>query len=204
MLRSSLPVIAFDKNTNVCIFRTNKLVFANFIGQACQRMLSIRPIVPSDNPRIAEIVLRVMEDFDADPNTTIAGDPTLHHMYENYEEARAAYFTAVWFGKVVGGCGIRQLEGTEDNVCELQRMFILPETRGKGIGKAMMEKCLSQASTFGYAHIYIETLSQMYEARQLYRRYGFAEIPQRLGNTGHRGCDIKMLRKLVPSLKDLA
>lgn len=178
--------------------------FTIFTIQFSRNMLRIRPISPPDNPIIAKIVLRVMEDFDADPNTTIAGDPTLHHMYENYEEARAAYFIAMWSGKVVGGCGIRQLEGTQDNVCELQRMFILPEVRGKGIGKALMEKCLSQASGFGYEQVYIETLSQMHEARQLYRSYGFIETPQRLGNTGHGGCDIKMLKDLVPSPKNPA
>jgi putative acetyltransferase len=161
-------------------------------------MLQIRPIAPSDNRRIAEIVLSVMKHYDADPQTTIAGDPTLHHMYENYREARAAYYVAEWQGQVVGGCGIRQLEGTEENICELQRMFILPEARGQGIGKALMEKCLAKAGNFGYAQVYLETLGEMREAQELYRKFGFRKIDQPMGDTGHCGCDVKMLKELQP------
>ena len=164
-------------------------------------MLHIRPITPSDNRPIAEIVLSVMADYEVDPETTIAGDPTLHHMYENYQEDRAAYFIAVWDDRVVGGCGIRQLQGTDENICELQRMFLLPEVRGKGIGKALMEKCIRQAEAFGYRQMYIETLSDMLPARQLYKKYGFAEVERRLGDTGHGGCDIKMLKALVSQEK---
>lgn len=164
-------------------------------------MLFIRPIVPSDNPIIASIVLSVMADYEADPQTTIAGDPTLHHMFENYQEERAAYFMAVWADRVVGGCGIRQLQGTGENICELQRMFLLPEVRGKGIGKALIEKCIRQAEASGYRQMYIETLSEMLTARQLYKKYGFAEVECRLGKTGHGGCDIKMLKELMPQQK---
>lgn len=164
-------------------------------------MLKIRPIALSDNPFIAEIVLSVMADYDADPQTTIAGDPALHQMYQNYQEERAAYFVAIWNGQVVGGCGIRQLAGTEENICELQRMFILPEVRGKGIGKALIEKCIWQAERFGYWQMYIETLSEMIPARQLYKKYGFHEVACRMGHTGHGGCDVKMLKALTPQQK---
>ena len=159
-------------------------------------MLHIRPITPQDDQAIAAVVRTAMSDFDVDPSTTILGDPTLNYMYQTYQQQRAAYFVALWNEQIVGGCGIRQLDGTDENICELQRMFLLPEARRKGIGKALMEHCLQKAHAFGYEKIYLETLSQMHEARSLYSRFGFEAIPQALGNTGHCGCDVRMLKVL--------
>lgn len=159
-------------------------------------MLHIRPISPHDDQAIVAVVHTVMGAFDVDPSTTILGDPTLNHMYQTYQRERAVYFVALWNDKIVGGCGIRQLDGTDENICELQRMFLLSEARGKGIGKALMEHCLQKAQEFGYEKAYLETLSQMYEARSLYQRFGFEVIPQALGNTGHCGCDVKMMKVL--------
>ncbi|MFP4091005.1 MAG: N-acetyltransferase family protein [Cyclobacteriaceae bacterium] len=156
----------------------------------------IRPIQPADNPFVAQIVLTIMADFDLDPLTTIAGDPGLHHMYENYQEERAIYYVVAAGERLLGGCGIRQLASGDEVTCELQRMFILPEARGKGIGKELMHLCLERAREFGYKQVYIETLSEMHHARRLYEYFGFEEIACRMGDTGHSGCDVKMLKKI--------
>lgn len=159
-------------------------------------MLHIRPISPQDDQAIAAVIRTAMGAFDVDPSTTILGDPTLSYMYQTYQQEKAVYFIALWNDKIVGGCGIRQLDGTDENICELQRMFLLPEARGKGIGKALMKHCLQKAEAFRYDKVYIETLSQMHEARNLYQQFGFVVIPQALGNTGHCGCDVKMMKVL--------
>ncbi len=162
-------------------------------------MLHIRPITADDDRVIAEIILTVMADYETDPSTTIAGDPSIHHMYRNYQEDRAVYYVASLGGKVVGGCGIRQLAGTDENICELQRMFLLPQARGKGIGKQLMQLCLDKAQELGYEQVYIETLQEMQGAQQLYRSFGFEKISLALGNTGHCGCDVRMLKQLYGS-----
>lgn len=41
----------------------------------------------------------------------------------------------------------------------------------------------------------------MLVAQQLYRKFGFEVIVQRLGDTGHCGCDVKMLKDLLPQEK---
>ncbi|WKN29885.1 GNAT family N-acetyltransferase [Porifericola rhodea] len=159
-------------------------------------MLKISQITAENNIAIAQVIRQVMADFDVDPSTTIVGDPTLDRMYETYQQPRAIYYVAFWNDVLVGGCGIRKLDGTEENICELQRMFLLHQARGKGIAKQLMELCLQKAKEFAYAQIYIETLSQMHEARSLYHKFGFKVIDNALGDTGHCGCDIKMLKKL--------
>ncbi|HYF03123.1 MAG TPA: GNAT family N-acetyltransferase [Patescibacteria group bacterium] len=159
--------------------------------------MTIRAIQPEDNPKIAEIISSIMtSEFRADPATTILGDPALHTMYENYQVPRAAYYVFEEDGQIAGGCGIKQLEGSDENICELQRMFLKPSARGKGHGKALIGLCIAKAKEFGYDEIYLETLSQMTTAQKLYESAGFKRISAPKGNTGHGGCDVRMLLKL--------
>jgi len=127
----------------------------------------VREIRQEDNKTIAEIIRSVMGEFDADPKTTIIGDPTLDTMFNNYQLQNAVYYVIEEDGKVVGGCGIKHLDNSQENICELQRMFLLPSSRGKGYGKILIELCLSRAKDFGFDQIYLETLSQMKTAIRL-------------------------------------
>lgn len=157
----------------------------------------IRPIEKRDEGILAAVVRKVMIEYNGDPKTTILGDPSLDTMYTNYQEPGASYYIAEIEGKIEGGAGVRKLDGGEPGICELQRMFLLPEARGKGVGKKLMEKCLADARKFGYKAVYIETLPNMVEATKLYEKSGFQYIPNRMGNTGHVGCGVFMLKALT-------
>ena len=159
-------------------------------------MIEIRKIKPEDNKIIESIIKEVMTEFGADPKTTVLGDPSIHSMYENYQTKNAIYYVALSEDKIVGGCGIKKLDGTNENICELQRMFLLSEARGKKIGKQLLELCKNKAREFGYEKIYLESLKQMESARALYEKQGFSPIDHPLGNTAHGGCDIWMVLNL--------
>ncbi len=158
--------------------------------------MQIREITQKDNQIIAEIIRTVMKEFDADPKTTIIGDPTLDTMFSNYQFPKAIYYIIEENDTVIGGCGIKQLDNTSENICELQRMFLLPASRGKGYGKMLINLCLAKAREFGYDEIYLETLSQMKKAISLYEKAGFKKINAPKGNTGHSGCNVQMLMPL--------
>lgn len=159
-------------------------------------MIEIRAIQQQDNQPLASVIRTVMAEFKADPSTTILGDPTLDYMYENYQTERAAYYVAFSGNQLVGGCGIKALDGSIENICELQRLFLHPVARGKGIGQRLMQLCLQQAAAFGYDEIYLETLQDMHAAQALYQQYGFRSVCQPKGNTGHGGCDVWMVKSL--------
>jgi len=99
-------------------------------------------------------------------------------------------------GRVIGGAGVAPLEGGEADVCELRKMYFLPEARGIGAGSAMLERCLEAARALGFRRMYLETLTGMNAAQALYRRHGFAELPGPLGGTGHFSCDRFFIREL--------
>jgi putative acetyltransferase len=156
----------------------------------------IRKIAAEDNIAIAAIVKQVMEKFKADPKTTVLGDPSLHTMYQNYQEPQSVYYVVEINGEITGGCGIRKLSGSDGNICELQRMFLLNESRRKGIGKKLLQLCLTEAKNFGYKQVYLESLKQMTEAIMLYESSGFKRLSKPLGETGHGGCDVNMILDL--------
>ena len=81
-------------------------------------------------------------------------------------------------------------------MCELQKMYFLPEARGLGFGTQLMQLCLENAKMFGFKSCYLETLPQMEDAQKLYVKAGFEYLDKPLGSTGHTSCPIWMLKKL--------
>jgi putative acetyltransferase len=160
------------------------------------RLISIRPIRPGDNGQIEQIVRTAMQEFNANPRTTIIGDPALKTMFENFQKPRSAYFIAEVNGEIAGGCGVSPLDGGDEDTCELQRMFLLKQMRRLGIGKSLLELSIATARQFRFDRMYIETLSDMHSAISLYLKNGFERIEHTLGQTGHSGCNLFMIKKL--------
>jgi putative acetyltransferase len=75
-------------------------------------------------------------------------------------------------------------------------MYLLPEARGIGLGKFLIEKALQFARGSSYRQVYIETLPELRQAMSVYEKFGFKYLDAPLGNTGHFGCDIWMLKEL--------
>ena len=156
----------------------------------------IRKIEQKDNAAVAEIVRTVMLELGAPKVGTAYADPNLDTMFETYQNPNAVYFVIENEGRIIGGAGIQQLDNGDETICELQKMYFLPETRGLGLGKKLINICLEQAVTFGYKSCYIETMTYMIAAQKLYKSVGFENLDAPLGNTGHSSCPVWMLKKL--------
>ena len=150
---------------------------------------SIRPIEPRDDAAVASIIRSVMPEFGATGSGFAINDPEVDWMHRAYSQPRCAYFVVEREGRVVGGAGVAPLEGGDPAVCELRKMYFLPEARGIGAGAAMMDRCLAAAREIGFRRCYLETLTGMDAAMRLYERCGFRRIPGAMGATGHGGCN---------------
>ncbi len=149
----------------------------------------IRPIEPRDDAAVASIIRAVMPEFGASGPGFAIHDPEVDRMSQSFTRPGHAYFVLERAGRVVGGGGIAPLTGGEPGVCELQKMYYLPEARGQGQGERLLRRCLDFAREAGYRLCYLETLTGMEQAQKLYQRLGFERIPQAMGSTGHFGCN---------------
>lgn len=156
----------------------------------------IRDIQRNDNPEIAAVIREVFVNDNFPKTGTAFADPQLDYMFEAYNQPKAAYFVVEDNGKLIGGAGVSQLENSDENICELQKMYFLPEARGKGIGMQMILKCLEKATVFGYKKCYLETLPEMLAAQKLYSAVGFEYLCEPMGNTGHTTCPVWMIKDL--------
>lgn len=156
----------------------------------------IRLIEKKDNSEIAKVIRKVLEDLNVPKVGTAYADKALDCLYETYQKPRAAYFVLVQDGVILGGAGVAQLENFEGNICELQKMYFLPQARNKGLGSQMMEFCIAKAREFNFEKIYLETMNNMEEAQKLYKKWSFKYLDGPIGNTGHFSCPIQMLKEL--------
>jgi putative acetyltransferase len=103
----------------------------------------------------------------------------------------------------VGGAGVAPLAGADPLTCELQRMYLRADARGRGIGEALLERCLAAARQFLYVRCYLETVTEMHGAREFYGRHGFRDLSARLGETGHEHNDRWLVRPLRASAREM-
>jgi putative acetyltransferase len=79
-------------------------------------------------------------------------------------------------GAAIAGCVA--LRRADDRVCEMKRLYVRPQFRGQGAGKALVEEVIRAGRELGYQRMRLDTIEpQMKEAVALYRRLGFREIP---------------------------
>ena len=158
--------------------------FGDFAGECL-----LRPIAPADNRAVAEIIRRVMTEFGAVGCGFSIEDAEVDNMSEAYPAPQSAFFVIEVNGDILGCGGMGPLQGGESGVCELRKMYFLPEIRGLGLGNRLLEMILNAARLAGYSLCYLETLENMHQARKLYARHGFESIPYALGDTGHSSCN---------------
>ena len=160
----------------------------------------IRPVEPRDNPQLRELIVAVVKEFGCDDSDYLKDSSELRHISSQYQESGSVYWVIEDqdTGRVIGGGGYGRLQGTAEaaGICEVQKMYFLPECRGKGFGRSLLKRISLEAKLLGYSKLYVETHPNLHDAIALYERFGFRKIPQRLGDTGHDVCSVFMLYAL--------
>lgn len=155
-----------------------------------------RNIEEKDNPEIAELIRSVFREFNIARPGTVYFDPTTDNLYELFKIKGSEYWIAEDNGKIIGGCGVYPTPGLPEGMAELVKLYLNPAYRGKGIGWQLMEKSFDSARKSGFSQLYLESLPELGRAISLYERAGFRSIDHQLGNSGHFGCNIWMIRDL--------
>jgi putative acetyltransferase len=160
------------------------------------QQLTIRNIQPEDDAAIAAIIRKGLEDFNAHKPGTVYFDPTTDHLYEVFTAPGSCYFIAEEDGVILGGSGIYPTSNLPEGTCELVKLYLSAASRGKGIGKLLVQKCFEAAKEMGYTKVYLETLPELNIAVPMYEKLGFSYLDGPLGNSGHTACNIWMIKNI--------
>ncbi len=129
---------------------------------------SWREATNEDANAVKNVIFPVLMEYGLplDKNCT---DSDLNHPADFY---KAGFFGVILTkeGQVVGTFGL--LPHGENSV-EIRKMYLLPEHRGKGIGRFMLESLLDLAKKRGYKKAVLDTASSLKEAIMMYEKYGF-------------------------------
>lgn len=158
--------------------------------------MHIRPIESGDNEALAKIIRIALTEFGANKPGTVYFDPTTDALHALFQTPGSYYLVATLNKQIVGGCGIFPTENLPHGTCELVKLYVAKEARGTGIGKQLMEQSMSWAKSNGYSQVYLESMPELTKAVSIYEKVGFQLLDHPLGNSGHSGCDIWMLKTL--------
>ena len=156
---------------------------------------TIRPILRKDNEAVATLIRGILEDMGVPKVGTAYADRSLDEMYETYQKPKCAFYVIALNNDVIGCAGIAPLEGYPGKICELQKMYISANHRGKGLATKLLDINLQKANDFGFEGCYLETMPFMEPAQNLYIKNGFDYLKEPLGDTGHSAGTVRMLKK---------
>ena len=156
----------------------------------------IRKIKQTDNKQIEHVIRACFPEFGLPLVGTAYADKETANMFESYQNKNDIYYVVEINGEVIGGGGVKPLRNFETEVCEIQKMYFSPKSRGNGIGKLMFEKCIQSAKDLGYKKCYLESASTLKAAIHIYETFGFQHLNAPLGNTGHFSCGVWMIKDL--------
>ncbi|MCL1982121.1 MAG: GNAT family N-acetyltransferase [Clostridiales bacterium] len=101
-------------------------------------------------------------------------DSELDNLNEKYGLPQGRLYIVYAEGQAAGCIALRRLSDTE---CEMKRLYVRPQFRGRGTGKALVDIIVRDAREIGYAHMLLDTLPALAWALKLYENAGFYRIP---------------------------
>jgi putative acetyltransferase len=132
-------------------------------------------ILHSSSPEDMPLVRKLFEEYAASLDIDLCFQDFEHELETlpgGYGPPEGTIIVAFSDGEPAGCVALRRLESA---ACEMKRLYVKPEHRGKGIGRALAEAVIERARDIGYASIKLDTLRSMTEANALYLSLGFTE-----------------------------
>ncbi len=130
----------------------------------------IRTATNRDTGRIIALVFGVLREYGL-PSDLDSKDADLKDIEGNYIRSGGVFEVIEdKEGNLLGTYGLHRLN---DTTCELRKMYFVPQIRGRGLGRRVLERAVGHARQLNYRKIVLETNNVLKEAIRLYTRFGF-------------------------------
>jgi putative acetyltransferase len=101
-------------------------------------------------------------------------DKELANLPGDYSPPDGRLLLVEYDGQIAGCVALHKLE---EGICEMKRLYLRPDFRGKGLGRALANRIIAEARQVGYQRMRLDTVEPvMKDAVAMYRRIGFGEI----------------------------
>ena len=144
----------------------------------------LREAEAGDGAAVRAVVAAVMNEYGLLSDLEV-NDADLRDFVASYRDRGGSFRVVTTSEGVIVGCG--GLYPIDDREAEIRRMYLLPEARGAGIGRKLLEELISVATERRFERVSLETASVLKEAISLYRKRGFEPAARR--STALRQCD---------------
>lgn len=132
--------------------------------------MELRPVTPDDVPKVIALVRDTLEEFGLEFGKGSVTDDELHALPASYRERGGEFFVAVDGDALIGTAGVVPVKPA---TFELRKMYLAPHTRGKGVGKALLDACLRHCRVRRAKTVTLDTTEAMKAAIAFYQRHGF-------------------------------
>ena len=136
-------------------------------------------IVQAETPEHIATVRELMLEYASAMNFSLCFqnfDDELRTLPGKYAPPGGRLLLADWDARTAGIAGLRPFD--EPGLCEMKRLYVRPEFRGRSLGRALAGEVIRQAAEIGYSRMRLDTIQGIMDpAIALYRELGFREIP---------------------------
>jgi ribosomal protein S18 acetylase RimI-like enzyme len=146
-------------------------------------MTTAMRIIPAHTPDHTPTVRQLFIEYQQWLNFSLCFqgfDKELAELPGTYSPPNGRIYIALSDEQIAGCIALRPMN--EQGICEMKRLFVREEFRGKGIGRMLAERIIADALEIGYRTMRLDTLQRMETARAIYTQLGFTVIPKYYDN----------------------
>jgi GNAT superfamily N-acetyltransferase len=135
--------------------------------------MSAMRLLQAATPHEWDEARRLVREYAASLNVDLSFqnfDDELQHFATEYAPPGGAFILAEEAGQYLGCIGLRRLSADSG---EIKRLYIVPASRGRGLGRVLVERIIAAAREIGYRSLLLDTLPFMKDAQALYLSLGF-------------------------------